>query len=78
MINFSEQISFFTFYSALLVFEELKIITIDEDKNIIKINSDVKVELSQSKIYNKLILLKDTLKGEAKNGKYGRADYKPS
>ena len=78
LINFSEQISFFTFYSALLVFEELKIITIDEDKNIIKINSDVKVELSQSKIYNKLILLKDTLKGEAKNGKYGRADYKPS
>ncbi len=76
--NLGNIISFFTFYSALLVFEELGIISISEDKNCqIKINEGIKVELSQSKIYNKLLLLKETLKGEADNGKYGKADFKP-
>ncbi len=76
-INLSENISFFTFYSALLVFEELGIISICEEKNFqIKINEGVKVELSHSKIYNKLLLLKETQKGESENGRYGKADYK--
>ncbi len=73
--SLTDGISFFTFYAALLVFEELGIISISEEKNYqIKINEGLKVELSQSKIYNKLLLLKDTLKGEAINGKYGKAD----
>ena len=75
----TEQVSFFTFYAALMVFNELGILSIDEEKNnLIKINSSIKVELNQSKIYNNIILLKETLKGEAKNGKFGRADIKPA
>lgn len=61
-------ISFFTFYSALLVFNELKLITITgEDQTTIKINKNVKNELTNSKIYNRLALIKETFKGERTN-----------
>ncbi len=78
-LDLSQQITFFTFYSALLVFSQLGIISILEDKNFtLKINEKIKSELTKSKIYNSIVLLKDTLKGEANNGKYGKADYKPN
>ena len=73
--NLQMQISFFTFYSAMLVFNELGLITIVEDKDIIiKVNKSVKAELTLSKIYQRITLLKETLKGEAKYGRKGKAD----
>lgn len=66
-----KNISFFTFYSAMLVFNELGLISIVNDGNItIKVNKNKKSELTQSKIYNRLKLIKDTQKGEAENGRY--------
>lgn len=65
-----KNISFFTFYSAVLVFNELGLITIVNDGNItVKINKGKKCDLEQSKIYNQLKLIKDTQKGEIENGK---------
>lgn len=68
--NLQIQVSFFTFYTAMLVFNELGLINIIDEKDIIiKINKNVKVELSNSKIYQRIALLKDALKGEAKYGR---------
>ena len=78
-LKLSQSISFFTFYAAILVFNEIGFISlVDDEQCIIKVNKNIKKELSSSKIYNKLSTIKDTLKGEAKYGKYGRADYKPT
>lgn len=64
----SQQVSFNTFYSALLIFNELKIIELEKDKQTkLKINKSVKRDLMQSKIYRNLLLLKDTFKGENEN-----------
>ncbi len=75
-LNISKTVSFFTFYCALLVFGQLRLILMSDDKNVLKINEKIKTDLSQSKIYNEIILLKESLKGEAKYGKYGKNDYK--
>lgn len=66
----SNYISFTTFYGALLVFNQLGLITIEfGEQIIIKPLKGVKKELTQSKIYNNLLLLKNTFKGENENGK---------
>ena len=58
-------ISFFSFYSAMLVFNELGIISVVNDGNItIKVNKGEKNDLTNSRIYNRLKLIKDTQKGE--------------
>lgn len=63
-----QNISFYTFYTAMLVFNELGLISIINDGNItIKINKIDKRELTESSIYNKLKLIKDTQKGEVEN-----------
>lgn len=63
-------ISFFTFYSAMLVFNELGLISVVNDGTLtIKINKGVKRELSESKIYNQLKLIKETHKGEVDHGR---------
>ncbi len=60
-----EDISFFTFYAALLVFSELGFIEFTETDILrLKINKDKKSELSQSKIYNEILKLKESLHGE--------------
>ena len=67
--NFNNRISFSTFYSALLVFNQLKIIDIvDNQQIIIKINKGKK-DLKESSIYNNLLLLKETFKGEVENAR---------
>ena len=64
----SNYISFTTFYGALLVFNQLGLITIEfGEQIIIKPLKGVKKELTQSKIYNNLLLLKNTFKGENRN-----------
>lgn len=66
-----QNISFFTFYSAMLVFNELGLISIINDGNVtIKINKGIKRELTESRIYKELKLIKDTQKGEIDNGRY--------
>lgn len=66
--EFENSISFFSFYSALLVFHELGLITIcGEEQIIIKVNKQKKNELTNSKIYNRLALIKETFKGERIN-----------
>lgn len=66
--DLNEKVSFNTFYSALLVFNELKIIELACDKQTkIKINKQVKRDLLQSNIYNNLLLIKNTFKGENEN-----------
>lgn len=61
-------LSFFTFYSALLVFNQLGIINILGDEQIIiKINKREKKDLTESTIYNRLALIKETFKGEKIN-----------
>ena len=71
--DFSTFISFSTFYSALLVFNQLGRIKIENEEQItIKIVKGVKRELTQSKIYNNLMILKNTFKGE---NEYGRKEY---
>lgn len=73
--NLQMQISFFTFYASMLVFNELGLISILEDKEfIIRINKDVKAELTSSRIFERIALIKDTLKGEAKHGRNGNAN----
>lgn len=68
--NLQMQISFFTFYCAMLVFNELGLISIVDDKGIvIKVNKSVKQELTSSKIFQRISLLKDVLKGETKHGR---------
>ena len=68
--DFTNYISFATFYSALLVFNQLGLISIEQGEQIvIKIIKGVKKELTQSDIYNNLLLLKNTFKGEQENGK---------
>ena len=68
--DFSGNISFSTFYSALLVFNELGIMEIENDKQVkIKINKTIKSDLNKSKIYNNLLLLKNTFKGENENAR---------
>ena len=67
--DFNNRISFSTFYSALLVFNQLKIIDIvDNQQIIIKINKGKK-DLKESSIYNNLLLLKETFKGEVENAR---------
>lgn len=64
------QISFSTFYCAMLVFNELGLISIVEDKEIkVKVNKNKKAELTSSRIYSRISLLKDVLKGEAQYGR---------
>lgn len=68
--DFGDKVSFSTFYCALLVFNELKIIDIESDKQIkLKINKSIKSDLMKSKIYNNLLLLKNTFKGEIDNAR---------
>ncbi len=68
-------ISFFSFYSAMLVFNELGLISvINEGSVTIKVNKGAKSDLLQSKIYNKLKLIKDTQKGEIENGRQFKAN----
>ena len=63
-------ISFFSFYSAMLVFNELGLISIVNDGCItIKITKGAKSDLTQSRIYNKIKLIKDTQKGEIERGR---------
>ncbi len=63
--DFLNNISFTSFYSALLVFNQLGLITLDyKDQLKIIINKSVKKELTQSSIYKSLSLLKNTFKGE--------------
>ncbi len=63
-----ENISFFTFYAALLVFNELGFIKLTENDILrFKINKEKKSELSQSKIYNEILKLKESLHGEVNN-----------
>ena len=65
-----KDISFNTFYASLLVFNQLGFINIEDGEQIIlKINKSVKKDLTQSSIYNNLLLLKNTFKGE---NDYGR------
>lgn len=67
--DFNNRISFSTFYSALLVFNQLKIIDIVDNQQItIKINKGKK-DLKESSIYNNLLLLKETFKGEVENAR---------
>ena len=64
--NLHMQISFFTFYCAMLVFNELGLISVYEDKDlVIKVNKNAKAELTSSRIFGRISLLKETLKGEA-------------
>ena len=59
-------ISFTTFYAALLVFAQLELVSIIDGETIsIRANKNVKKELSMSSIYNKLMLIKHTQKGES-------------
>lgn len=68
--DIASQISFSTFYSAMLVFNQLGLIEIeDADQIIIKVNKTKKKDLTESSIYNKLMLLKNTFKGENENGR---------
>lgn len=65
-----EDVSFNTFYASLLVFNQLGFINIEDGEQImLKINKSVKKDLIQSSIYNNLLLLKNTFKGE---NDYGR------
>ena len=69
------QISFSTFYSAMLVFNELGLISILDEKEIkIKVNKNGKVDLASSKIFQRITLLKNTLSGEAKYGRQGKTN----
>ena len=69
--DFGNAISFSTFYVALLVFNELKLIKIDEGDGVtISINKDKKSELNLSKIYRQILEIKDVFR-EEKNGGTG-------
>lgn len=63
--DFKNQISFNTFYSSLLVFNELGLICIEDNVEFtLKVNKNIKSDLNNSKIYNTLKLLKERYKGE--------------
>lgn len=64
--DIGHEVSFLTFYSAMLVFNQLKLIEIVDVNNqiLVKINKTKKKELTESEIYKNLMLLKDTFKGE--------------
>lgn len=63
--DFKNQISFNTFYSSLLVFNELGLICIKDNVEFtLKVNKNIKSDLNNSKIYNTLKLLKERYKGE--------------
>ncbi len=63
--DFKNQISFNTFYSSLLVFNELGLISVEDNAGLtLKINKNIKSDLNASRIYNTLKLLKETYKGE--------------
>ena len=69
--DFGNTISFATFYVALLVFNELRLIKIDEGEQVtITINKDNKSELNLSKIYRQISKIKDVFR-EEKNGGTG-------
>ncbi len=58
-------VSFLTFYTAMLVFNELGLIKILEEDNMkILINKDKKTDLSLSKIYQNILKLKNIVKEE--------------
>ena len=70
-----KNISFFSFYSAMLVFNELGLISIVNDGNVnIKINKNVKHELTESKIYKRISLIKQTQRGEIENGRRNKSN----
>lgn len=66
--DFNNQISFNTFYLALLVFRELNLIEVEEGELLkIKINKSIKKDLGQSSLYKQIALIKNTFKGENEN-----------
>ena len=70
--SLESQLSFSTFYAALLVFNQLGIITVDDNEQmIIRVNKSVKNDLTNSRIYNSLTQLKTTFKGEIENARQG-------
>ena len=63
-------ISFASFYAALLVFQQLGLVSIIEGEVIlVKANKAEKKDLNQSEMYNKLALIKQTQKGEVEKWK---------
>lgn len=68
--GFENKISFFTFYAALLVFNELGFIEFWESNFLVlKINKEKRSELSQSQIYNEILKLKESLYGEVNSAR---------
>ena len=56
------KVSFETFYSAFLVFEELGLISVQSDAPFVVVGKDnQKKMLTESRLYNKLLLLKNTM-----------------
>ena len=73
--DIEQEISFFTFFAALNVFNQLGILSIQDGEQImIKVNKKEKKELTDSELYKKLVLLKKTFKGEMENAKNFRND----
>jgi len=65
-----KEVSFATFYCALQVFKQLNLISVEEGLSlIIKVNKGQKKELASSNLYNKLLSIKQTQKGEGENAK---------
>ena len=64
--EFGDDVSFATFYCAMIVFNQLDIIKITEVNGqiLLKIDKKHKKELSESDLYKNLSLLNDTFKGE--------------
>ena len=68
-------VSFASFYSALLVFAQLELISIVEGESLlINVNKNVKRELTSSAIYNQLALIKETQKGEADHARKSKTN----
>ena len=61
-----KEISFTSFFVAMLVFKQLGIVSIQDlnEQILVKTNSSIKKDLKQSEIYNSIKLIKDTFKGE--------------
>lgn len=64
--EFNDKISFTSFYAAMLVFNQLKLVEMQENDGLIRIKLDktTKKELENSEIYKNLTLLKETFRGE--------------
>ncbi len=63
--DFNNTISFNTFYSALLVFNQLKLIAVEEGNILtLRINKKIKSDLTNSKFYNDLNIIRDASKGD--------------